>query len=378
MASLRAAMREAGLAALVVNGRDDVRYRGRVFYVTDYWQLLADSHVVITLDDGPIYIGNTVWGLSQARQTDWITEHRISGTPGLEVAAVLSARGLESAPIGLVGLSDASFAYHHVQEIKGALPQAKLVDATDLFEKVRQANSPEELRMLREVSATWNRMFDELEAFIRPGASEVQVAGQAHRIAREHGLRDPMVLVWSTPFIGATSFGSERELSRDSVVTIWIESAAANGYWLEYRRCYTLSPASREYVEYWELLKRALNAGLAVLKPGNMASEFSEEVKRVLAEEGYQLDYVDPSDQHRQYSIHGIGSDAIQGMHVPGRDRVLLKDEVVSLHPMVRHSTPDAVAKFDALGITDNALITPGGGVLLTHDADISRGFIEL
>lgn len=378
LALLRSAMRDAGLDALVVTGRDDVRYRGRAFYVTDYWQLLADSHVVITLDDGPIYVGNLVWGLSQARQSDWITECRISGTPGIEVADVLTRRGLTRARVGMVGMSDASLAYQHVRELQQALPDAVLTDATQLFEDARQANSPEELRMLRTASEIWRSLFDELEQHIRPGVREVAVAGQAHRLARERGLRDPMVLVWSTPFLDATSFGTQRELTEDSVVTVWIESAGPDGYWVEYRRCYALSRASAEHRDYWQILTAAIEAGLAALQPGAMASRFAEEVGRVLHDAGVTLDYEHPDDQHRQYTIHGIGSDAIQGMWVPGQDRVLVEDEVVNIHPVIVQPTPEAVATFGSFGITDNALVTPQGGRLLTHDAGISRGFIEL
>lgn len=378
LSALRAGMKKMGMQALVVSARDDVRYRGRAFYVTDYWQLLADSHVVITLDDGPIYVGNLVWGLSQARQTDWITEYRISGTPGIEVADVLAKRGLDAARVGLVGMSDASFAYQHVMELRQALPNAVFADATALFEEVRQANSPDELRMLRAASDTWNSVFDALEQFIRPGVREIQVAGQAHRIAREHGLRDPMVLVWSTPYMDATSFGTQRELTKESIVTVWIESAGPDGYWVEYRRCYSLSPVTKPYAEYWSLIKEAVAAGLAVLRPGNMASAFADEVQRVLRDGGVTLDYDGPADQHRQYTIHGIGSDAIQGMWVPGQDRVLVENEVVNVHPVIVQPTPVAAARFGAFGLTDNALVTAEGGRLMTHDADMSHGFIEL
>ena len=54
---LREGMAQQGLAALVVCGRDDIRYRGRTFWVSDVWQLLADTHVVILPEGDPIFIG---------------------------------------------------------------------------------------------------------------------------------------------------------------------------------------------------------------------------------------------------------------------------------------------------------------------------------
>jgi Xaa-Pro aminopeptidase len=378
IANLRRAMAEAGLVALVVAGREDVRYRGRAFYVTDYWQLLGESHVIITPTDGPIFIGNTVWGLSQSAQSDWITEQRISGTPGIEIGEVLKEKGITQGRVGIVGLSDAGVAYQHVKELEATLPAVDLVDATKLFEDARQANSAEELEKLSGSSDAWNSMYEEIETFIKPGVREVEIAGHSHRIAREHGLKDPMVLVWSDPFSSNTSFGTNRELSANSLLTVWIESAGPEGYWLEYRRCYSLGRISSEHAEYWSLIQAGVKAGVEELRPGNMASAFVEKVAEVLAEGGLKVDYVDAADQHRQYSIHGIGSDAIQGMWAPGNDRVLVENEVVNIHPFVSLPTPEQVRKFGALGITDNILVTPSGGQFLTHDADLTRAFRQI
>ncbi|SEB54863.1 Xaa-Pro aminopeptidase [Paramicrobacterium humi] len=378
MDAVRSEMKENGLDALVVAGAPDIRFRGRIFYLTDYWQLLADSHVVITMDEGPIYVGNLVWGLSQAKQSDWITEFRISGKPGIEVADVLSKRGLDKARVGLVGLSDGAFAHQHVEDLRKSLSGVNLVDATEMFERVRQVNSEEELANLGKASATRRSVFDELRKYIRPGATEREVAAQGHRISREHGLRDPMVLVWSTPFIGATSFGEPRPIGKDSVVTVWIESPDENGYWLEYRECYSFGPPTSEYTDYWQLYTSALNAGLDKLRPGNMASEFAIAVQEVMATGGYKVDFPDPGYQHQQYSLHGIGSDAIQGVWTPGQDRGLAHNEMVNVHPVIVQQTPELVAKFDVFGVTDNVLVTPEGGKWATHDQNITRGFTEL
>ena len=71
------------------------------------------------------------------------------------------------------------------------------------------------------------------------------------------------------------------------------------------------------------------------------------------------------------YSLHGIGTDAIQGVWVPGKDRELRDTEVVNLHPTLEFSHED-LSKYGWLGITDNALITPDGGKLMTLQPDLS------
>ena len=378
IAAVRAAMKRDGLEALVVCGRDDIRYRGRTFYVSDVWQLLADTHVIITLDDGPIFVGGQVFGLGQAEsQSDWPTEFLVSGKPGEEIAAALRQRGLDRAAIVLVGLYDASFAVQHYNEIRDGLPEADLRDATSLFESVRHANSPDEIAKLNETSATFREIYRVLADEVKPGITERQLAAQAHRASREHGLRDPMVLMFSSPY-GALSFGTDKVIGPDDIVTLWIESAGPNGFWLEYRQCYSFGPAPQEYRDYFDLQKEALAAGLDALRPGNRAGDFVSAVQGVLEGQGYTLGYADPTDPHSTFSLHGIGSDAIQGVWVPGQDRELAQDEVVNIHPSVKFKSDAEAAKFGWFGVTDNVRVTPGGGVWMTHTDGLPNGFVEL
>jgi Xaa-Pro aminopeptidase len=367
-----------GLGALVVCGRDDIRYRGRTFWVSDVWQLMADTHVVILPGDGPIFIGGQVFGVEQAEICDWPTEFRLSGHPGTEIADVLKSRGLDSATVGIVGLSDASFAASHLAELTDALPSAEIRDATVLFEDARHGNSEEELSYSRSASALWNEVYTAIEPSIKPGMTEIELAAECHRVAREAGLRDPMVILQSTPN-DVMGFGTTKVIEEDDVVCVWIESASPSGYWLEYRRTYSFGPPSDEYREFWELSVEATAAGLRKLTPGAMAHEFPAEVQRVFQERSkYSLGYADPMNPHSMYHLHGISSDAIHGVWVPGNDRVLKETEIVNIHPVVMFEDHADAQKFAWLGITDNVLVTPQGGVYMTHEEDVRDGFIQL
>jgi Xaa-Pro aminopeptidase len=373
---LREAMESQGLDALVVSGRDDIRYRGRTFWVSDVWQLVADTHVVIFPDADSVFVGGQVFGLEQPEQTDWAGELRISGNPGAEIAAVLRAHDLGNGRIGVVGLTDAAFSAWHLSELQSAVPEAGIVDATDLFERARQVNSPESLEAFQATSEVMLEIYRVLEPDIRPGMREIELAARAHQVSREHGLRDPMVLMQTSPF-GALSFGTTKEIGPDDIVCLWIESAGPSGFWLEFRRCYTFGAPSAQAREFWDLSVECFQRGLAALTPGAPAHAFSDAIKAVMGPAGYELGWSDPSDPHHMFSLHGIGTDAIQGVWVPGKDRELRENEVVNLHPTLDFSHED-LGEFGWLGITDNALITPEGGRLMTLKPDLSDAFVEL
>jgi len=378
MAAIRREMTKENLDAVVICGRDDIRYRGRSFYFSDVWQLVAESHVVILKEGNPVFIAGQVFGLEQAELSDWVTDCRINGNSGEELALVLRDYQVADGKIGVVGLTDSSFAAWHLNIMSEGAPDATFVDATEMFERVRQnGHSEENLEKFRDTSHVMNQIYSELEAIIRPRMTEMELASEAHKVSRAHGLRDPMVLMQTTPF-GAISFGTSKQILADDVVCLWIESAGPSGHWLEYRRCYTFGKPSNHAREFWELQKSAVTEGLKKLKPGAMASEFVLAAQGELKKGGYDLGFKDNADTHFMFSLHGIGTDAIQGVWVPGNDRVIAENEVVNIHPTIEFTNHDDLEKFAWLGVTDNAMATSDGGVLMTHAEDMKDGFIQL
>ena len=130
LAKLRAMAQEEGFDALLIVGRDDIRFRGRTVYVSDYWQLLSDAMVVLPMQGDTVYIGHPVLGVAQAEAwVDWPGEYRVAGQPGNEAGKVLSDLGAGSGTIGVVGLADA-MSHKHYMELTEALPNATIADAT--------------------------------------------------------------------------------------------------------------------------------------------------------------------------------------------------------------------------------------------------------
>jgi Xaa-Pro dipeptidase len=359
--NLRQAMQQEGLAALVVCGRSDLRFRGRVLYVSDVFQLTADCFVVLVMTGRPVFISTPIVGLGQAQLTSWAGEFRSNAAPGEEIGKVLIELGLEASDIGIVGLSDA-VAAEHLRQIATVVPTAQLRDATRLFERVRQVKSPEEIENLRGTSAIFRKIFAALEAEIRPGMSEADIAGCASRIAKLHGCRDVKTAMATTPF-RAISYGSQKRIEKDDQVMVWIETPGPTGYWLELRRCYSFGAPPARVLRFWSLIEECWDVGLRAIRPGVLASEVMAKIGAVVRKAGYDL-----SDAG--YSLHGIGADAIEGMWIPGNDRILEENEVVSLHPAITFTDEEEARQLRFIGTTDNVLVTAAGGERLTYPAD--------
>jgi Xaa-Pro aminopeptidase len=364
LVALRNVMAAEGISALVVAGKGDLRYRGRVLYASDVFQLTADSFVLILMQGAPIFVTTPVVGLGQAKRTAWAQDFRVSAMPGEEVAKVLADYGVNKGLIGIVGLSDAISAVHLV-EFTNAAPGYQIVDATFLFEEVRRVKSPEELVNLRHTSAIFRKIFQAMEAEIRPGVLESDIAGAAARLAKLHGCRDVKVAMATTPF-NAVSYGSNKRIERDSMFMLWIETPGPSGYWLELRRSYCFGRPSDEAVRYWSVHEKIWAAALDAIRPGVTGQTVLEIVADLVKANHYEIS---PSN----YSLHGIGSDAIEGMWYPGNDKPLLEGEVVSFHPSLVFSDPAEAERLSFLGMTDNILVTANGGERLTFPRDDIR-----
>ena len=361
LSAVRAAMGDQGMGALVISGRSDLRFRGRVFYLSDIFQFSSDCFVVLTMSGPPIFVGTPVVGLGQAVRTDWVEDFRMSAKPGVEIGRVLIEYGLASANVGIVGLGDA-IANVHLREIESTVPEVQIHDATDLFGTVRRVKSEEELKNLQNTSAVFRKMFGALEAEIRPGTQEVDIIGAASRIAKLHGCKDVKAAMACTPF-EAVSYGSPKKIDGDGLVMVWIETPGPTGYWLELRRCYSFGPPPDDAKRFWEMTEEFWAEGLRKMHPGSSGRDVMDTVGRILEKSGYNYN-------DSLYSIHGIGTDAIEGMWFPGNDRELKAGEVLSFHPAVVITDPAEARRLSFLGMTDNILVTDRGGVRLTYDTD--------
>ncbi len=358
--ALRQEMQREGLDALVVCGRSDLRFRGRVLYVSDVFQFTADCFVVLGMTGEPTFISTPVVGLGQAQLTTWASEFRSNAAPGEEIGKVLDERGLSTSSVGLVGLD--AIAAEHLRQIEATVPGVRLSDATRLFEMVRQVKSAEEIDNLRGTSAIFRKIFAALEGELRPGMSEADIAGCASRVAKLHGCRDVKTAMATTPF-RAISYGSRKRINEDDLVMVWIETPGPTGYWLELRRCYTFGPPPADVLRFWDVIEECWNVALRAIRPGVLASAVIAEAAGVLTRAGYGL-------SEGGYSIHGIGADAIEGMWIPGNDRVLEENEVVSLHPGVTFANNEEAERLRFIGTTDNVLVTAAGGERLTYPSD--------
>jgi Xaa-Pro aminopeptidase len=360
-AALRAAMAEAGLDALVVAGRGDDFVRGRVQYVADVPLMAGHGYVVLPASGQASYVGDPLWGTRRVALCGWVTELRVSHHPGTEVGAILEDLGLARGRIGLVGTNDAAAA-GHVRDLEAAVPHATIVDATDLFDGVRVVKSAAELERVRQTSTVITRVYDALTAEMRPGALDLDVLAEAHRLARQYGCVSGIALISLTPHdVGGFLAGTGATIQRGDTISVDLEWAGPSGYWLEHRRNWCFGTPSDECKRFWDATVDCFFACMDAIRPGASSYDIIAARDAAAQKHGY---HASPGPG---YTAHGLGLDCLEPPYVPGRDRTLQPGMVLSLHPHFRAATPGEESRVGGIGLADNILVTETGAEALTE-----------
>ncbi len=359
---LREAMAGAGMDALVVFCRGDDFMRGRVQYVSDIWQAAGWGIVVLPAKGEPSYIGDPLWGGKRVAMVNWIQDIRHTQTPEVEIAGILSDHGYSNGTIGMAGLADIT-TYALMSGLQKTVPGSTLVDATDLFDDIRIIKSPEEMENHRETSRILRQVFRSLEGHIRPGALEIDVMAEAHRLVRQYGCLTGIAQTGRTS-LNALTLGMHAEIERDEFLSIDLEWAGPSGYWLELRRNYCFGKPSDQARRFWDVRAEVFEACVAAMKTGASSNDILAARDRVNDKYGYG------GRESVSYTAHGLGLDSLEPPWAPGKERIMETDMVINLHPHLTFSDPAAAQPVSALSLADNVRVTPTGGERLTYEYD--------
>src|SRR5437867_5215534 len=150
---LREAMREPGLDVMLIHQPPSV------FYFSGNENLhVYDNECVIVPREGEVSLLVPQADLSRARLTSWVRRIETfppAGEAGEVLAGRLADQGLQRARIGVEKrvARAACLSVHTYETLRAALPEAELVDASGLPERVKLVKSPREISYLRKAAA---------------------------------------------------------------------------------------------------------------------------------------------------------------------------------------------------------------------------------
>lgn len=364
----KARMAEAGLEALLVFDPANINYltgyEARSYY-TPQCVLVAND-----LDE-PMWIGramdvaNGYWTTHLTRSSFVSYPDRYISDPNLHameyIAGWLADQGFGRANIGVE--EDApTFSHLAHRHLAAGLPEAKLIPADLLVNRLRVIKSDAELQYVREAGQIVSRAMEAASQVIRPGVRECDAAAEIYRTLIS-GLPHAGGDIPITPNMPAGPRSNAPHVS-------WTDKpyAAGSNAYLELGGCrhryhagltrtVTLGDPPRGLVAMADACGAALEAALATLRPGATCHDVAVACEDELAKHGYA------SQSRRGYSI-GIGYPT--GAWNDRAISIVRGDETPLVRNMTLHIIMPLWSEDVSYMISETAAITDDGHELLS------------
>jgi Xaa-Pro aminopeptidase len=362
-------MHEEGIAALVLASEPNFRYVAD-FRSPTWVSVTRPRYAVVPLDELPVLIvpeSNRVL----AAASGWAGEVRTWQAPrpaddGISLLADVLA---ERAPAGRIGFevgagSRLGFAAVDFLRLLDVVGRGRLADAGALMHAVRAAKSPGEQARHRLAAGRASRVLNRLPAL----AAGVATDRALHRLALvallQEGLERVPYLVCAAGAHGyiATNTEPEDRLLRRGDVVYVDAGATVDGAFADLNRNVALGAADAATQNAYRLVRGALDAGVAAVRPGAPVSALWQAMAAILDNEGGK------SGIGRLG--HGIGLELTEPPSIaPDSDALLAPGMVIAIEPSLAYAPVGEGAAPRLMVLEENVLVTEEGVELLSEPA---------
>ena len=295
---VRSGMQARGIECLIVSGDDSGRADSGIAhsrFLTCIGGNGEQAFTVFPIEGEPTCLTMATGSWWWRRAQDWVSDIRVGFHRWAEsIAERVKELKMEQGTIGVVGLkglfwTDGTIKHTTYEKLKKLLPDAKLVEATDLLERAQFVKSPEVIEFHRKAAHLGDRAIKALVKFARPGVAEYRVYAEMVHAILSNGGEYPPLIIWEASKVPhhPARLPTFRELEVGDIIVNEI-SAKYGGYWAHPHQpvCVGASPP-REYTKMFEVCLESLKSGLATLVPGNSFRDVDEAFLAPIRAEGY-------------------------------------------------------------------------------------------
>ena len=303
-------MQDRGVDALVASSTENV------YYVSDYWSLGkklgcgVETYVVLPLNNDPAIIAPLNEADLIIYSGTWIDDLRFYGEPKVDVgeveepseqteillkihketktetdgaSALLKALGDLGVNKGAIALDTSDLSPAMFENIKGKIPDSKIIDGSSLLREIRQVKTrPEVECILRATEITEKSMEDALE-IARSEISELDLAGMfTYSVTYDGGQVSQNLIgigersAYPNP-VPTVKEAKRRDLLRLTLGCTW------GHYHSNISRTGVIGRPLGKAQRLWEAVQGAQDSVLDIIKPGVKLSELYVEAEKELA-----------------------------------------------------------------------------------------------
>ena len=299
---VREEMATRGIALLVVNNVDSVRYLTGYSPVSGPFMAHANWAVLAVGAERPILYGFNFYVDGIRKAFPWLSDVR--AVPASMASAVAEIAAEEGASKGRIAY-DGYVSYAVGQELESALPDADLVSGDEAILAARMIKEPAEIEIIRRAVAVGEMgMRAGIDACVE-GAMEFEASAAADHAMRSFGAE---AVPYSSIVTAGENAAIMQELSTDKImrngeVVMLDLGCMYEGYHSDFARSVLVGPgpASAEQRAAYAANKAALDAMLSEMKPGASCGRIEAVGRAAITEAGFG-EYA-----YTYFPGHGIG-----------------------------------------------------------------------
>jgi Xaa-Pro dipeptidase len=346
-AKLATAMTAAGVDVLV--GYGNAWQGDYLMYVSDFAILEGHGLAVFAADGACRLYLDSACEIDRATGETEGLDVRFSQQIGRDVAADLKSRGnlrVAAAPLAFVPFALVEHAPMTIE------------DGTAIVDACLMHKTPAEVDRVRKAAQMADDAFVIFRQAAQEGCKQFEVVAETESWLRSHGVADNFMLIGSggTDIYSVTPPSNRRLAKGDNVITEL--TPAVEGYYAQICRTLVVGTASDAQKRAYDIYIEALEAGIAAVKPGVLASDVARAENDVFRK--YDMgEYV--TSAYTRVRGHGLGLFADSKPHI-------LEDVTIELKPgmtfVVHPNTYNPNVGYMMLG--DSVAVTPAGCEVLT------------
>lgn len=222
-----------------------------------------------------------------------------------------------------------SLPYHIAEQLLAlAGPSARPFD--DIFYTIDARKTGDEIEHARTATAIAEKGFERLLEIARPGLRECDLAIELNCYTKSLGAEDNFLMLNSLPHSHAVMPSSTRKIEPDDILLTEL-SPNFDGQFSQICRTVSIGAPRSELQEKYDLVVRAMWAGIETVRPGIPVSEVCRAIDRVLESAGY-AEYCRPPHMRRRG--HGLGSGSVSPGDISVDNHTLLEEDMIFVvHP---------------------------------------------
>ncbi len=254
------------------------------------WETSWEGALVFPLDGDPTLFVTFSNHIPLARKLSIFPDIRWFGADlGQSIAGALDEKRQRPRRIGIAG----PITHERWRSIEAALPNVDLVDFNAATAELRLVKSEEEIAILQRAAELTDRTMWALEKEVQPGMTEHKLAAIVQASYLEHGGRNLIHYMGSTPMRDPqlpvpAQWQSNRVLQKGDVLITEI-SALYHGYWAQVLRPFAIGePPTPEYQRMYDVAEEIFRRVCNTIRPGATTEDVLDQVQ-YLHDQGYTI-----------------------------------------------------------------------------------------